>query len=170
MSRRTQTHNPMSQNTTVSPTVVSTNFKKGPRKKQFKNSSSNGGGGLSASSSSTQLNNNFKNGGNKKPKPIQHGIYERLIAQAREAASSGDHVTAERFYQQADHHVRIMNEHKKNQSPAASSSSVKQVEKSQVKANNCADEEEKVKSSKFKKSRSTNQVRSEVIVESEDMK
>jgi hypothetical protein len=36
-------------------------------------------------------------------------VFERYVALAREAASSGDRVAAENFYQHAEHYFRIMN-------------------------------------------------------------
>jgi hypothetical protein len=36
-------------------------------------------------------------------------VFERYIALAREAASSGDRITAENLYQHAEHYFRIMN-------------------------------------------------------------
>jgi hypothetical protein len=36
-------------------------------------------------------------------------VFERYVALAREAVSSGDRVAAENFYQHAEHYFRIMN-------------------------------------------------------------
>jgi hypothetical protein len=36
-------------------------------------------------------------------------VFERYIALAREAASAGDRIAAENFYQHAEHYFRIMN-------------------------------------------------------------
>src|ERR1700722_6578840 len=36
-------------------------------------------------------------------------VFERYVALAREAGSSGDRVAAENFYQHAEHYFRIMN-------------------------------------------------------------
>ena len=36
-------------------------------------------------------------------------VFERYVALAREAASSGDRIAAEHFYQHAEHYFRIMN-------------------------------------------------------------
>ena len=38
-----------------------------------------------------------------------HQIFERYVALAREASTSGDRVTAENLYQHADHYFRVMN-------------------------------------------------------------
>ena len=38
-----------------------------------------------------------------------HQIFERYIALAREASSSGDRVAAENLYQHAEHYFRVMN-------------------------------------------------------------
>ena len=41
-------------------------------------------------------------------------VFERYIALAREAASSGDRITAENLYQHAEHYFRIMNANGEN--------------------------------------------------------
>lgn len=38
--------------------------------------------------------------------------YEKYIALARDALTSGDRITAEGFYQHAEHYLRLMNEYK----------------------------------------------------------
>lgn len=38
-----------------------------------------------------------------------HQIFERYVALAREAATSGDRIAAENFYQHAEHYFRIAN-------------------------------------------------------------
>jgi hypothetical protein len=43
-------------------------------------------------------------------------VFERYVALAREAASSGDRVAAENFYQHAEHYFRVMNAMGENQS------------------------------------------------------
>ena len=49
------------------------------------------------------------NGPNVKIRGTPHQIFERYIALAREASTSGDRVTAENLYQHAEHYFRIMN-------------------------------------------------------------
>ena len=39
-----------------------------------------------------------------------HQKYDRYVALAREAASNGDHIEAENFYQHAEHYFRVMRE------------------------------------------------------------
>lgn len=46
-------------------------------------------------------------------------VFERYVALAREAASSGDRVAAENFYQHAEHYFRIMNANGENPSHLA---------------------------------------------------
>jgi hypothetical protein len=48
------------------------------------------------------------NGPNVKIRGSPHQIFERYIALAREASTSGDRVTAENLYQHAEHYFRIM--------------------------------------------------------------
>lgn len=77
-----------------------------------------GGGG--------QHNNNNNNGNNRGPRPPHrmqtfdsngpsvkirgnaYQVFERYIALAREASSSGDRIAAENLYQHAEHYYRIM--------------------------------------------------------------
>jgi len=55
-----------------------------------------------------QRNQSFdRNGPNIKIRGSAHQIFERYVALACEAASSGDRVTAENFYQHAEHYFRI---------------------------------------------------------------
>jgi hypothetical protein len=49
------------------------------------------------------------NGPNVKIRGTPHQIFERYIALAREASTSGDRVAAENFYQHAEHYFRVMN-------------------------------------------------------------
>ena len=49
------------------------------------------------------------NGPNVKIRGTPHQIFERYVALAREASSSGDRVAAENFYQHAEHYFRVMN-------------------------------------------------------------
>jgi len=57
-----------------------------------------------------QRNQSFdSNGPNIKIRGSAHQIFERHVALAREAATSGDRVAAENFYQHAEHYFRIVN-------------------------------------------------------------
>src|ERR1700730_10912043 len=49
------------------------------------------------------------NGPNVKIRGTPHQIFERYVAFAREASTSGDRVAAENLYQHADHYFRVMN-------------------------------------------------------------
>src|SRR5689334_6592066 len=49
------------------------------------------------------------NGPNVKIRGNAYQVFERYIALAREAASSGDRIAAENLYQHAEHYYRIMN-------------------------------------------------------------
>src|SRR5882724_13630656 len=49
------------------------------------------------------------NGPNLKIRGTPHQIFERYVALAREASTSGNRVTAENLYQHADHYFRVMN-------------------------------------------------------------
>ena len=49
------------------------------------------------------------NGPNVKIRGTAHQIFERYIALAREASTSGDRVAAENLYQHAEHYFRVMN-------------------------------------------------------------
>ena len=49
------------------------------------------------------------NGPNVKIRGTPHQIFERYIALAREASTSGDRVAAENLYQHAEHYYRVMN-------------------------------------------------------------
>src|SRR3981189_1765291 len=49
------------------------------------------------------------NGPNNKIRGSAHQIFERYVALAREAATSGDRIAAENFYQHAEHYFRIVN-------------------------------------------------------------
>jgi len=49
------------------------------------------------------------NGPNVKIRGNPHQIFERYVALAREAFTSGDRVAAENLYQHAEHYFRVMN-------------------------------------------------------------
>jgi len=53
---------------------------------------------------------NFEsNGPNVKIRGTPHQIFERYVALAREASTSGDRVAAENLYQHAEHYFRVRN-------------------------------------------------------------
>ena len=57
-----------------------------------------------------QRNQSFdSNGPNIKIRGSAHQIFERYVALAREAATSGDRIAAENLYQHAEHYFRIAN-------------------------------------------------------------
>jgi hypothetical protein len=57
-----------------------------------------------------QRNQTFdSNGPNVKIRGNAYQVFERYVALAREAASSGDRIAAENFYQHAEHYFRVMN-------------------------------------------------------------
>jgi hypothetical protein len=49
------------------------------------------------------------NGPNVRIRGAPHQIFERYIALAREASTSGDRIAAENLYQHAEHYFRVMN-------------------------------------------------------------
>ncbi|HEY0522294.1 MAG TPA: DUF4167 domain-containing protein [Stellaceae bacterium] len=57
------------------------------------------------------------NGPNVKIRGNAYQVFERYIALAREAQSSGDRVAAENLYQHAEHYFRIMNANGDGQQP-----------------------------------------------------
>jgi hypothetical protein len=59
------------------------------------------------------------NGPNVKIRGTPHQIFERYIALAREASTSGDRVAAENLYQHAEHYFRVMNAANDGQQPRA---------------------------------------------------
>jgi hypothetical protein len=53
---------------------------------------------------------NFEsNGPSVKIRGTAYQVFERYVALAREAATSGDRIAAENFYQHAEHYFRVMN-------------------------------------------------------------
>ncbi len=48
-------------------------------------------------------------GPNVKIRGNAYQVFERYVAMAREAATSGDRIAAENFYQHAEHYFRVMN-------------------------------------------------------------
>jgi Domain of unknown function (DUF4167) len=54
------------------------------------------------------------NGPNVKIRGNAYQVFERYLALAREAQSSGDRIAAENFYQHAEHYFRVMNANGEN--------------------------------------------------------
>jgi len=73
----------------------------------------NGGGGGLRHDNRPRLPNRIQtfdsNGPNVKIRGNAYQVFERYVAMAREAQTSGDRVAAENFYQHAEHYFRIMN-------------------------------------------------------------
>ena len=72
-----------------------------------------GGGGGLRHDNRPRLPNRIQtfdsNGPNVKIRGNAYQVFERYVAMAREAQTSGDRVAAENFYQHAEHYFRIMN-------------------------------------------------------------
>ncbi len=80
----------------------------------------NGGGGGGGGNPNNMNNNNrprpphrmqsFESSGpNVKIRGNAYQVFERYVALAREAATSGDRIAAENYYQHAEHYFRVMN-------------------------------------------------------------
>src|SRR5260370_17378229 len=81
-----------------------------PRQTRRPNGHNNGNNSYrSQQQISNQNQTRDSNGPNLKIRGSPHQIFERYIALAREAATSGDRVAAENIYQHAEHYFRIMN-------------------------------------------------------------
>jgi hypothetical protein len=59
------------------------------------------------------------NGPSVKIRGNAYQVFERYVALAREAATSGDRIAAENFYQHAEHYFRLMNANGENNPHAA---------------------------------------------------
>src|SRR5437762_13616084 len=69
-----------------------------------------GGGGGGGGPRPPHRSQNFEsNGPSVKIRGNAYQVFERYIAMAREAQTSGDRVAAENLYQHAEHYFRIMN-------------------------------------------------------------
>src|SRR5437660_12305489 len=69
-----------------------------------------GGGGRGPGSRPAHRSQTFdSNGPNIKIRGNAYQVFERYIAMAREAQTSGDRIAAENLYQHAEHYYRIMN-------------------------------------------------------------
>src|ERR1700733_9824459 len=81
----------------------------------------NGGGGGGGNPNNLHHNNNNRprpphrsqsfesSGPSVKIRGNAYQVFERYVALAREAATSGDRIAAENYYQHAEHYFRIMN-------------------------------------------------------------
>ncbi len=72
-----------------------------------------GGGGGNHPNNRPRMPNRMQtfdsNGPNIKIRGNAYQVFERYVALAREAGSSGDRIAAENFYQHAEHYFRVMN-------------------------------------------------------------
>jgi hypothetical protein len=74
------------------------------------NNQNRGGGGGGGGPRPPHRSQTFdSNGPNVKIRGNAYQVYERYLGLAREAQSSGDPVSAENFYQHAEHYFRVMN-------------------------------------------------------------
>jgi Domain of unknown function (DUF4167) len=73
----------------------------------FHNGQNRGGGGGPRPPHRSQTFDS--NGPNVKIRGNAYQVFERYLALAREAQSSGDRIAAENFYQHAEHYFRVMN-------------------------------------------------------------
>ncbi len=82
-----------------------------------------GGGGGHPSNNRPRMPNRMQtfdsNGPSVKIRGNAFQVFERYVALAREAASSGDRIAAENLYQHAEHYFRIMNANGDSQSQGA---------------------------------------------------
>ncbi len=73
----------------------------------------NGGGGGNHPNNRPRMPHRMQtfdsNGPSVKIRGNAYQVFERYVALAREAASAGDRIAAENFYQHAEHYFRIMN-------------------------------------------------------------
>lgn len=68
-----------------------------------------GGGGGNRPRMPHRIQTFDSNGPNVKIRGNAYQVFERYVALAREAASSGDRIAAENLYQHAEHYFRVMN-------------------------------------------------------------
>jgi hypothetical protein len=92
-------------------------FKGGMRpgqNKRSRNRNNGGGGGHQNNNNRPRMPNRMQtfdsSGPNVKIRGNAYQVFERYIAMAREATTSGDRIAAENFYQHAEHYFRIMNQ------------------------------------------------------------
>jgi len=76
----------------------------------YHNNQNRGGGGGGGGPRPPHRSQTFdSNGPSVKIRGNAYQVYERYLSLAREAQSSGDPVSAENFYQHAEHYFRVMN-------------------------------------------------------------
>src|SRR5580698_505343 len=76
----------------------------------YHNNNLNRGGGGGGGPRPPHRSQTFdSNGPNVKIRGNAYQVFERYLALAREAQSSGDRIAAENFYQHAEHYFRVMN-------------------------------------------------------------
>jgi hypothetical protein len=76
----------------------------------YHNNNPNRGGGGGGGPRPPHRSQNFdSNGPNVKIRGNAYQVFERYLALAREAQTSGDRIAAENFYQHAEHYFRVMN-------------------------------------------------------------
>jgi len=76
----------------------------------FHNNQNRGGGGGGGGPRPPHRSQTFdSNGPSVKIRGNAYQVFERYLALAREAQSSGDRIAAENFYQHAEHYFRVMN-------------------------------------------------------------
>jgi hypothetical protein len=93
-----------------------TDFKGNMRPQNKRSRRGGGGGGMNPQHGGPnrprgphRQQNYDSNGPGVKIRGNAYQVFERYIALAREAASSGDRITAENLYQHAEHYFRVMN-------------------------------------------------------------
>ena len=75
----------------------------------FHNGQNRGGGGGGGPRPPHRSQTFDSNGPSVKIRGNAYQVFERYLALAREAQSSGDRIAAENFYQHAEHYFRVMN-------------------------------------------------------------
>lgn len=82
----------------------------GTSSRRQRNRNSNGGG--SRRNNSQQRMQVFdSNGPDVRIRGTAHQVAEKYLALAKDAASAGDNIVAENYYQHAEHYIRIINEY-----------------------------------------------------------
>ena len=97
----------------MNPGAMRTGPNKRPRGRGNNNGNMGGGGGGNGGGGRPRQPHRSQtfdsNGPGIKIRGNAYQVFERYVALAREAASSGDRIAAENFYQHAEHYFRIMN-------------------------------------------------------------
>jgi hypothetical protein len=82
-------------------------MKPGPNLKQRSRGRNNGGGGKKHMPSRNQTYDS--NGPDIRIRGNAHQVLEKYLTMARDAASQGDRIAAENYYQHAEHYFRVIN-------------------------------------------------------------